>query len=398
MIADTSGQPAASQGVGVLSSRAIPALIDREIVADDGIGCDQIQPASLDLRLGSEAFRLRASFLPGLESVRAKIDRLSTHRIDLSSGAVLERGCVYIVPLMERLALSPDISAHANPKSSTGRLGVFTRLITNEAREFDWVFPGYCGPLYIEITPRTFSIAVRTGSRLNQIRFKRNACGTSDGDLRRLHKDARLIKGSLVEKQPLFFRDLYTRWEMLQKKNFVGDEPLTVDLVGDGGPVGWRAKRYTDKIDLDKVGYYEPTAFWEPIAPPGNEGLILSPDEFYILASKEEVRIPPELAAEMVAYDTLVGEFRAHYAGFFDPGFGYDKAGGSGTRAVLEVRSHDVPFVIEDGQTIGRLLFEPLTEPPARLYGRGIGSSYQRQGLALAKQFKRPAPAGAAAG
>ena len=361
---------------GVLSSTGIATLIEQGGVhAEVPIGAAQIQPASLDLRLGPTAYRVRASFLPGRESVGAKIERLGMHEIDLTPGAVLERGCVYIVPLMESLALAPDIVAHANPKSSTGRLDIFTRLIADEAHEFDRVGCGYRGPLFTEVSPRTFSIVVRAGSRLNQLRFKRGDPGYSDGALERLHDERRLIEGTLG------------------RGGFAGGLPLTVDLAGEGGGlVGWKAKRHADLIDLDAVDCYEPAEFWEPIARPSGGGVILNPDDFYILASREAVRIPPDHAAEMVAYDTLVGEFRAHYAGFFDPGFGHDEAGGGGTRAVLEVRSHDVPFVIEDGQTIGRLLFEPLTERPAALYGQGIGSSYQRQGLALAKQFKRPGP------
>ena len=364
-----------AERAGVLSSTAIAALIRLGgVEAAEPIGAAQIQPASLDLRLGPKAYRVRASFLPGRESVSAKIASLGMHAIDLAPGAVLERGCVYIVPLMEGLALAPDVSAHANPKSSTGRLDIFTRLIADEAHEFDRVQPGYRGPLYAEVSPRTFSVVVRAGSRLNQIRFKRGDPGYSEGALERLHAERRLVEGEIA------------------RGGFAGGLPLSVDLLGDGGLVGWKAKRHTDLIDLDAVGRYAASDFWEPIARPATGGVILNPDDFYILASKESVRIPPDHAAEMVAYDTLVGEFRAHYAGFFDPGFGHDEAGGGGTRAVLEVRSHDVPFMIEDGQTIGRLLFEPLTERPAELYGRGIGSSYQRQGLALAKQFRHADP------
>ena len=362
------------EAAGVLSSTAIAALIAKGgVSAAEPIGTAQIQPASLDLRLGPRAYRVRASFLPGRESVSAKIARLGMHEIDLAPGAVLERGCVYIVPLMERLKLAPDISAHANPKSSTGRLDIFTRLIIDRAHEFDRVRRGYSGPLYAEVSPRTFSIVARVGSRLNQLRFKQGDPGYSDDRLALLHAEKGLIEGEV------------------KRGGFTGGLPLSVDLAGAGAEfVGWKAKRHTGLIDIDVVGHYEPADFWEPIARPSGGGVILNPDDFYILASKESVRIPPDHAAEMVAYDTLVGEFRAHYAGFFDPGFGHDEAGGGGTRAVLEVRSHDVPFVIEDGQIIGRLLFEPLTERPAELYGHGIGSSYQRQGLALAKQFKRP--------
>ena len=372
-------------GAGVLSSRKIETLIKvGAITAAAEFEGGQIQPASLDLRLGSEAIRVQASFLPWPETVQAKMDRLSIDRIDLSSGAVLKRGCVYIVPLMEKLALAPDIAAHANPKSSTGRLDIFTRLIADGAREFERIRPGYRGPLYAEVSPRTFNVVVRAGSRLSQLRFKQGAPGYSERDLQKMYEEVGLIKGSAGD-LPLFL------WEMVQSEGFARGLPLTVDLVGDGRCVGWEAKREIEQpIDVDSVGCYNPTDFWEPIAPPGGDGLILRPDEFYILASKEAVSIPPDRAAEMVAYDTLVGEFRAHYAGFFDPGFGYNRAGGKGARAVLEVRSHDVPFVMVDGQTVGRLLFEPLTERPRRLYGRRSGSSYQRQGLALAKQFKQP--------
>ena len=372
------GEP--DERTAVLARPAIRALIERgRVAAPTPIRGEQIQPASLDLRLGSRAFRVRASFLPGRQTVRAKIDRLGMHEVDLTQGggAVLERGCVYVVELMETLALDKNISAHVNPKSSTGRLDVFTRLIIDGAREFDRVRRGYRGPLYAEVSPRTFSVKVRAGSRLNQVRFKRHAPGHSDDDQGK-PDDKHILVAPLLE--------------LLLREGFTDGQTLTVDLGGDGERiVGWKAERHADLIDIDAVGRYEPAAFWEPIAPPRSGGVILNPDDFYILASKESVRIPPHHAAEMVAYDSFVGEFRAHYAGFFDPGFGYGRAGGKGTRAVLEVRSRDVPFVIEDGQTVGRLLFEPLTEHPGRLYGRGIGSSYQRQKLALAKQFiQRP--------
>ena len=282
-----------SERAGVLSSTAIAALIERgKVAAEAPVGAAQIQPASLDLRLGPKAYRVRASFLPGRESVSAKITRLGMHEIDLASGAVLERGCVYIVPLMESLALAPDVAAHANPKSSTGRLDIFTRLIADEAHEFDRVRAGYRGPLYAEVSPRTFSVVVRAGSRLNQLRFKRGDPGYSEGALERLHAERQLVEGEVA------------------RGGFAGGLPLSVELAGDGGGlVGWKAKRHTDLIDIDVVGRYEPADFWEPIARPSSGGVILNPDDFYILASKESVRIPPDHAAEMVAYDTLVGEF-----------------------------------------------------------------------------------------
>jgi dCTP deaminase len=366
--------PPPRHSTGLLPYQAIKELIrTHEIMAPDAFTEAQIQPASLDLRLGPIAYRVRASFLPGEQhSVRERIELFGMHRIDLSESAVLEKGCVYIVPLAERLALSGRINGLANPKSSTGRLDIFTRLITDHATEFDRVPAGYEGPLYIEISPRTFSIVVRQGSRLNQIRFRRGTPSYSDAELYRLQEEMQLVDRPLEQRQVQ--RGL----------------PLTVDLagLGDDELVGFRAKQHTELIDIDRVGAYDPLDYWEPLLASRNRRLVLNPDDFYVLASREAVNVPPDHAAEMVAYDTLVGEFRVHYAGFFDPGFGHAAQGGAGTRAVLEVRSHDVPFLLEDGQLVGRLIYERLTDLPDRLYGKSIGSSYQRQGLQLSKQFK----------
>ncbi|MCH7793751.1 MAG: 2'-deoxycytidine 5'-triphosphate deaminase, partial [Proteobacteria bacterium] len=287
---------------------------------------------------------------------------------------VLERGCVYIVPLMESLRLSKRDSGVANPKSSTGRLDVFTRLITDHGAEFDRVRPGYEGPLYAEISPRTFSILARRGSRLNQLRLRRGAPTVGEAALKRLNEEVRLVH-----------TDAGT-------ENFAeGKVTLTVDLKGDSSTefIGYKARKHTALIDIDKTNHYDAADFWEPIYARADRAIILDPDDFHILASREAITVPPDHAAEMVAYDTLVGEFRVHYAGFFDPGFGYEVEGAPGTRAVLEVRSHEVPFVIEHGQTMGRLVYERLTGVPDKIYGAGIGSSYQRQGLTLSKHFKR---------
>ena len=373
------GQPQHS-GVGrtgILPCQAISALWrDGEITATQPLADGQIQPSSLDLRLGEVAYRVRASFLPGPgQNMAQKIDRYTMHSVDLTKGAVLERGCVYIVPLLERLSLSQRLSAIANPKSSTGRLDVFTRLITDGASEFDRIDAGYHGPLYAEIAPRTFSILARTGARLNQMRLRRGEHRLTDLELTRLHQQS-----------PLVHSDVGT-------ENISEGIALTVDLQGAGGNglIGYNARPHAPLIDMEKINHYDPVDFWEPIyAGTGTEsGLVLNPDDFYILASREAVSVPPDHAAEMVAYDTLVGEFRVHYAGFFDPGFGWAEAGGEGTRAVLEVRSHDVPFLLEHGQTVGRLVYERLTDSPDRIYGQGIGSNYQKQTLALAKQFRR---------
>ena len=335
---------------------------------------DQIQPASLDLRLGDWAYRVRASFLPGKRAtVAERLEELVLHKMPLRDGAVLETGCVYIVPLLESLSLPNSISAAANPKSSTGRLDIFTRVISDHAQEFDSVPAAYDGPLYVEISPRTFSILVRTGSRLSQIRFRAGQPMASDALIHELHAREPLIIDSDI--------------------NISGGLALSVDLLSAVGglPVGFRAKRHAGLIDVDRKGALDVADFWEPIWQRGS--LVLDPGQFYILASKEAVRVPPTHAAEMTPFNPLVGEFRVHYAGFFDPGFGHSSGNGEGARAVLEVRSHEVPFILEDGQIIGRLIYEPLTEAPGQVYGQGIGSNYQRQGLKLSKHFKPFEPA-----
>lgn len=359
------------RSTGILPSQSIRALIQAgEISAETRVLDNQVQPASLDLRLGTKAYRVRASFLPG-RGVRVadRLKDLAMHEIDLTSGAVLETGCVYLVPLMEGLALAERISAIANPKSSTGRLDVFTRLITDGGTEFDRVEAGYEGPLYAEISPRTFSILVRAGSRLNQMRFRRGRPRLTDADLARLQEDHVLIAG---------------------ESNIDQGIACSVDLIGDIDTeiVGFRAKRHAGLIDVDKPGAHAMRDFWEPLYSHRSRELVLDPDEFYILVSKEAVHIPPLYAAEMAPFNALVGEFRVHYAGFFDPGFGHADVGGAGSRAVLEVRSHDVPFILGDGQVVGRLVFEPMTERPSDVYGEGIGSNYQAQGLKLSKHFR----------
>ena len=377
-MATETGQPphALSQAIGIFPSQTIRELLrSGEICGDDEIGTDQVQPASLDLRLGRTAYRVQASFLPGPEAtVEDKIRQFEMHTIDLTDGAVLERGCVYIVPLMERLALSERISGFANPKSSTGRLDIFTRLITDQGTRFDWIRRGYNGPLYAEVSPRTFSVFVRAGTRLTQLRLRRGSAAVAPDQLLRLHDQIGLIDGDI------------DRQEIREHNSLT----LRLDLGGDAasGLVGYRAKKHSGVIDLHRIGHYDPSDFWEPVHTAKDGGIILNPDDFYILATRESVTVPPDHAAEMVAYDTLVGEFRVHYAGFFDPGFGYAPEGGGGSRAVLEVRSHDVPFLLEHEQIVGRLRYERLTDIPDRLYGTSIGSSYQGQGLQLSKQFR----------
>ncbi|HAH11454.1 MAG TPA: 2'-deoxycytidine 5'-triphosphate deaminase [Alphaproteobacteria bacterium] len=355
---------------GILPAAGLTALSEAGAIrAVEPLAPGQVQPASLDLRLGARAWRVRASFLPGAQAtVAGKLPQVSLHELDLRGGAVFEAGCVYVVELMEALRLPEDIAGIANPKSSTGRLDVFTRLICDRAREFDRVPAGYDGPLFAEVSPRTFSLLVRTGSRLNQLRLRRGPVTFGDEDLRALQARARVVDGEADIDQGI---------------------ALTVDLANSvGGRIGYRAKRHAGLIDIDRVNAYEALDYWEPLTARPNQTLVLDPNEFYILASREAVSIPPDFAAEMVPYNPLVGEFRVHYAGFMDPGFGYAGAGGKGARIVLEVRSHDVPFILEHGQIIGRLIFEPLTEAPALVYGQGLGSHYQAQGLKLSKHFR----------
>lgn len=329
----------------------------------------QVQPSSLDLRLGRRAWRVRASFLPGRgRLLRERLDEVALHEIDLRPGAVLETGCVYIAELLESLALPAGLAAAANPKSSTGRLDVFTRVITDRSREFDVVEEGYRGPLYIEISPRTFPILARTGSRLSQIRFRAGGARLSDTELAALHARETLVASS--------------------EPNIQGGVAVSVDLSGFGGVVGYRAKRHTGLIDVDRVAGYRVADFWERLDADGSGSLILDPGQFYILASKEAVHVPPDYACEMMPFDALVGEFRVHYAGFFDPGFGHAGAGGAGARAVLEVRSRDVPFILEDGQVVGRLVYERMAARPRALYGADLKSNYQGQALKLSKHFQ----------
>ena len=332
------------------------------------IEAGQIQPASLDLRLGTEACRIRASFLPGAAAVAERLAGFEMHRVDLSGGAVLEKGCVYLVPLMESLALPAGVSAMANAKSSTGRLDLFTRLIVDGGQEFDRAPEGYAGPLYAEISPRSFSVLVRPGMRLNQIRFRRGAAVLDDAALADLHARERLVDGPA---------------------RVAGGVAFSVDLQGGGGQVGWRAKPHTGLIDLDRIAGYDPREFWEEVHAQDGR-IILDPGAFYILVSREAVHVPPDYAAEMAPYLAMVGEFRVHYAGFFDPGFGHEAAGGRGARGVLEVRCHEAPFALDHGQMVGRLVYERMAARPALLYGAGAGSNDQGQGLKLSKHF-RPA-------
>ena len=371
---------------GILPCQKISEMVANEEIAHAGILSgilpDQIQPASIDLRLGDYAYPVDASFLPGkgmkVLAKMAEIDPdFQSFGMDLGKGAVLERGRVYVVPLLESIRLKSDVAAFANPKSSTGRLDILTRLIADEATLFDQVGEGYQGQLYLEVAPRSFSVVVKTGTRLNQLRFRRTRGeapkAITSADWKQLLSEGQISDAAEVS-------------------DGTGQLPFSIDLVGsgkDGCLIGWRAKKHTRRIDLDRRDY-DPLDFWEPIRFHRKASLVLDPDEFYILMTKEPIAVPPDFAAEMLPYDTRAGEFRVHYAGFFDPGFGWDpvtkKAGSS--RGVLEVRSHEVPFVLEHGQRVGWLSYERMAERPQVLYGREIASHYQGQDLKLAKQFK----------
>lgn len=391
---------------GILPVQKLKLLHELGIISSDEkypIQQDQFQPNSIDLRLGEVAYRVRCSFLPENDTVHDKVEKLRMYEVPITEGAVLEQNCVYIIPLLEKLKMPRSnatiqkalfngdeetsevrlgsvetLSAKANPKSSTGRLDVFTRVITDYSHRFEEITPGYEGGLYLEVVPKSFSIKVKTGQRLNQLRVRHGFEVLSDQDLLRVH-------GS----DPLLFNEDQKPVSMEKIKVNQGLF-MSVHLKGKKGEIiGYKAKKHNNYIDLDHIGHYEVDEFWEPIYANQNDQLILEPEAFYIFASKERIRVPAHLACEMMAYDTGSGELRTHYAGFFDSGFG-GSVEDKGARAVLEVRSHDVPFMIEDGQTMFSMQFEPNAERPDFVYGDEIESNYQGQDLKLGKHFKQP--------
>ena len=372
---------AGARATGTIPSQMLRELADEGVIrASTRFTVEQIQPSSFDLRLGPVAYRVRASFLPaGRTTVEGRLARVTMDEMDISDPTLFERGCVYVVPLMEELALPRDVWGKANPRSTTGRLDIFVRLITDYCTEFDRVIPGYTGKLYAEIVPRTFGVILQEGLRLNQLRLVRGRHQQGDPTLNRLNAS-----------EPLVYNEDGQPGEAIIESGL----RLSIDLQGKGGSevVGYKAKPHAPAVDFQKIDHYESIDFWEPVtASRIAGGLVLNPGDFYIFASKERVSVPPEYAAELVPFDPAMGEFRIHYAGFFDPGFGYGgEAPVKGAAAVLEVRSHDVPFLVDDGQMVGRLVFEPLLKRPDMLYGsKKLGSSYQAQGLALSTQFRR---------
>ena len=362
----------------------LPAQDLRELIRSMAIHCptasippENLQPASLDLRLGQKAYRVRTSFLPGNQPVEKALDDVIIDTLPLEDWAILEANRPYIIPLEEHLRLPQDVHARSNPRSSTGRLDIFTRVITDHGEAFDDIPAGYQGPLHLEVVPRSFTLRARAGDSLNQIRLSRGHTPITGSRLFDRHRQDPLV---LVDGRP---RDL-------NAQDMQSGISLTVDLMGrdTGGTVGYRVRRNSRLIDLSLRETLDPDEFWQPVQAQSDGQLILEPEEFYLLTSRESLRIPPDMAAEMLALDHRAGEFRTHYAGFFDPGFGYGQ-GAESTRAVLEVRAHEVPFLLRHGQHICRLQFELTRETPDVLYGRQIGSSYQGQGLQLSKHFRR---------
>ena len=380
---------ASSMSEGVLADRELRAAVrDGWIAAPVAIEDAQFQPASLDLRLGPEAYQLRASFLPFQETVQSRLGDRRLAESDLvidqlaltGVGATLQRGSVYLVPLLESLQLPSNIRGRSNPKSTTGRLDIFTRVITDATPRFDEIRPGYRGALYLEVSPQSFPVRVQTGTSLNQLRLLSGQTSPlSDTALHALYRDTPLLYDD--DERPI----------PAERVVFNDGLCMGVDLSGKltNGIIGYRAQSNPPAIDLSRVAAYDPTEFWEPIKRPARDAYILEANRFYILVSKERIRVPPEFAAEMVVYDAGAGEIRTHYAGFFDPGFGWGDGSILGTKVVMEVRAREVPFMVYDGQTSFKMWFERLRSRPDRVYGGGLGSSYQRQTLTLSKHFKR---------
>jgi len=370
-------------GAGVLPDHELRAAVAAGwITAPTLLGDDQFQPASLDLRLGPVAYQLRASFLPFRAPVQERLDGdgdLVIDRLSLAEGATLSRGSVYLVPLLESLALPPHVRGRSNPKSTTGRLDIFTRVITDRTPRFDEIAPGYRGQLFLEISPQSFPVRVHAGASLNQLRLLMGDGAIDDGQLRRVY-------GA----DPLLYDD-DDRPVAIERATFNDGLCMGIDLSGRAtdGIIGYRAHPNPPAIDLARIAHYDPAEFWEPIKRPGRDAYILEANRFYILVSKERIRVPPEFAAEMVVYDAGAGEIRTHYAGFFDPGFGFGDGSVRGTKVVMEVRAREVPFLVYDGQTSFKVEFERLHSRPGRVYGVGLGSSYQHQTLSLSKHFKR---------
>ncbi|MDA1284586.1 MAG: 2'-deoxycytidine 5'-triphosphate deaminase [Proteobacteria bacterium] len=331
--------------MSILIKKNIEELIKKKIILiTSSFNKSQIQPASLDLTLSSNCYRIKASFIPNNKKVSQLIESLALSKINLNNENLLEKNCIYLCELNEHLNLNNAYSAKSNPKSTTGRLDIFTRLITDYGKEYDVVDRGYNGKLYLEIIPQSFSIIVKKGLSLNQIRF---------------YKD-HLIINSFIKSQDI---SIYI------KKNEI---------------CAYKAIKNTSAINLNKLNHYKINDFWETIIPKNNN-FIIEKDEFYILRSLENIKIKDTIAAELEPFGDNFGNFRVHYAGFFDPGFGNNKLG---TPAVFELRAYDTPFYVENKQKVARLNFYKLIEKSINTYGKKIKSNYHNQKLKLAKQFK----------
>ena len=380
----------ATTSQGILPYQQLKQLIAKDTIhAAIPLEERQVQPASLDLRLGTKAYRLLSSFLPEQSEITSRLNVLDFYQsdlvmyeMDLSGGAILERGHVYLIPLLEQLRLPRTLRARTNPKSTTGRLDVFTRVVTDLNTGFDEIRPGYHGPLYLEVVPRSFTIKVQTGQTLNQIRLIQGSPTVSDNKLQKAHASSPLLFHNIPNKKPLPNKAIRTDRGLFLRIDLHGPNHVRKPIIG------YRAKKNSHVIDLSKIAHYAAKDFWEPLQRQKNDSLLLEPEEFYILASKERIRVPPGYAAEMVAYEAACGELRTHYAGFFDPGFGFGNGDLNGTQVVLEVRPHDVPFLIHDGQTFFKVVYERMRQSPTQIYGSALGSSYQRQALTLSKHFK----------
>ncbi len=363
---------------GTLPDEGIAALIEAEAIASgSGIDGTQVQPASLDLSLGEAAWWMPGSVLPlPGEPVEALLERFARCRLDLSRPEVFVRGQVYVVRLDERLALPEGLAAYANGKSSIGRIDVQTRVLTDENPRYDKVPPGYRGPLYLEVIPKSFDIRVRAKDRLNQAIFYRDRRRLGAAALAEVHGRCPLVRAP---------------GEGLAGFRRNSGLLLTLDL--EQPVVGWVAKRSLEPIDLAQVHFHDPSEYFDPIPKPRRGALFLSREAFYIFSTHERVVVPPELAAEMLPYDTSAGEFRAHYAGFFDPGFGWGAAGElGGTPAVLEVRPYEDDLLVRHRQPVCKMAFEQLTAAPRQLYGQGQSHYAEQRGPRLSKYFEEISP------
>jgi len=325
----------------------------------------QIQPSSIDLSLSDECYEIKTSFLSPDSKVRDKLNKIYSKKINLKTSKIFKKNKTYIVRLNETLHLNNSISGHCNPKSSTGRLNIFCRTILDYCDEYEKIPKNYNGEIFLEITTRSFDIKISKGDKLNQMRLRKKTNNyLNDKDLKKINKRNALI--------------------FTNKKNIIENGlRISVDLSNDNKICAYVAKKTSLNINFSKISFYEIKKFWKPLKPVNNS-LIIEKNKFYILKSREKIRIPSNLAGEMIPYDTGIGDFRAHYAGFFDPGFGDPK----GSYAVLEVKTNELPFILEDGQTIARIKYEKLNKKTFLVYGSIINSNYQNQKLALSKHFK----------